>query len=408
MAFYYALKGGDNLSKKKKKSKREEIALDSPTDVLIKGTNFNDVLFSMGYSKLSDNPEIKIGVDRMADLVSSMTIRLMENTSDGDKRVVNELSRKIDINPYKKMTRKTWIYKIVYDLLLSGDGNSIVYPIIKNNLIEDLKPLSMSQVGWNLTDDDYSIDYGGKTYQSDSIVHFAMNPDPNVPWKGTGYRVNLKDIVDNLKQATKTKKGFMSGQYMPNVIIKVDAMSEELANEAGRSEIKKKYLGESKPGEPWVIPADLLEVNSVKPLSLEDIAINESVELDKRTVAGLLGVPAFFMGVGEFKKDEYRNFVNTRIMGIAQIIAQTLTRDLLYSPTMYFDLNPRSLMSYDLGELVSAGTQLVDRNALRRNELRNWIGLDPDSEMEELIVLENYVPQDKLGDQNKLKGGDDE
>ncbi|EAC5427796.1 phage portal protein, partial [Listeria monocytogenes] len=50
---------------------------------------------------------------------------------------------------------------------------------------------------------------------------------------------------------------------------------------------------------------------------------------------------------------------------------------------------------------------LVEINALRRNELRNWIGLDPDSEMNELIVLENYIPQDKLGDQGKLKGGDD-
>ena len=64
-------------------------------------------------------------------------------------------------------------------------------------------------------------------------------------------------------------------------------------------------------------------------------------------------------------------------------------------------------MAYDLSELVTAGKPLVEINALRRNELRNWIGLDPDSEMNELIVLENYIPQDKLGDQGKLKGGDD-
>ena len=32
----------------------------------------------------------------------------------------------------------------------------------------------------------------------------------------------------------------------------------------------------------------------------------------------------------------------------------------------------------------------------------------PDPEMEELIVLENFLPQEKLGDQNKLKGGEEE
>ena len=198
----------------------------------------------------------------------------------------------------------------------------------------------------------------------------------------------------------------MTGQYMPNIIIRVDAMNEELASEVGREQIKKKYLGEAKPGEPWVIPADLLEVQSVKPLSLQDIAINPSVEIDKRTVAGIIGIPAFFLGVGKFDKDEYNNFVDTRIMGIAQIISQTLTRDLLYSPDWYFKLNPRSLYAYNLTDMVSAGTSMIKLNSMRRNELRDWVGMDPDDEMEELLVLENFLLQEDLSKQNKLKGGE--
>ena len=49
---------------------------------------------------------------------------------------------------------------------------------------------------------------------------------------------------------------------------------------------------------------------------------------------------------------------------------------------------------------------MVKLNAMRRNELRDWVGLPPDEEMDELIILENYLPQDKLGDQKKLEGGD--
>lgn len=369
---------------------------------------FGDVE-TVGYTKLSDNPDVLIAVDKIADLVSNMTIHLMENTDEGDKRVRNQLSRKIDIEPYKNMTRKGWIYKIVRDLLLFGDGNSVVHIGIdpETTFISDLTPFQMQAVTFEDTDNGYLINYNGKVYSPDEVIHFVINPNPNYPYKGTGYRVALREIVKNLNQATKTKNNFMSGKYMPSLIIAVDALTEELSSKEGRESIMTKYFDETEGGKPWIIPADLIKVEQVKPLSLKDIAIVEGVELDKKTVAGLIGVPAFFLGVGEFNKEEYNNFINTRIYAIGQIISQTLTRDLLYSPNWFFRLNPRSLYSYDLTEMVTAGAQLVDRNAMRRNELRDWIGLDPDTEMNELIVLENYIPASAIGQQNKLKGGEE-
>ena len=343
-----------------------------------------------------------IGV--FADLISSMTLRLMRNTDKGDVREKNELSRLLDIEPNRYMTHTVFFQTIVRALM--ENGNQVTYPSYdKDGYLTELKPLEPSQVAFMPYGlNDYRIIYRGQMIRPDEALHFILNPDPEQPWNGLGYQVNLREIVKSLRQANATRKALQESPS-PSIIVKVDGLVEDFASAEGRKKLSEQYIDASDSGRPWFIPAEAFSVEQVKPLTLNDLAIKTSLELDKRSIAAIFGVPAFLVGVGDFKLDEYQLFVTTRLMTVARIIEQTMTRGLLWSPDLYLSFNPRSLYNYSLNDLVNVGKEMVDRMAMRRNEWRDWLGLPPDADMDELLALENYIPADRLGDQKKLTGG---
>lgn len=374
--------------------------------VLLSDPGAWDALCCQGYTNLAHNPEIAAGVDTIAKLIASMTIHLMENTDAGDIRIRDELARKVDVEPCSTMTRSTFIQWLVRTLMLDGNGNCVVYPVTRRGYLRDLRPIPSSLVSFSPDEDwGYKVYIGGAQYDPDDVLHFVLNPDSFYPWKGTGYRVSLSDVANNLKQAAKTERGFMESKWKPSLIIKVDALTEEFSSPEGRAKLLDEYVSTARAGEPWMIPAEQFSVEQVKPLTLSDLALSDMVTLDKRTVASILGVPPFVLGVGDFQRDAWNNFISSTIMPLAKAIEQEFTKKLLYSPSRYFRFNSRSLYNYDLQELAAVADDQFVRGIMTGNEVRDWIGLSPVDGLNELVILENYIPRGMIGDQSKLNGG---
>lgn len=362
-----------------------------------------DTLECHGYTTLAHSPEVSTAVNTISRLIGAMTVQLLKNTDDGDVRVKDAISRVVDIEPNRFMTRSNLMQWIVRTLYLEGRGNAVVLPRTERGQLRELRPIPAAYAAF-IQDGlfGYRVEIAGREYDPDSVLHFVLNPGSFFPWRGEGYTITLADVANNLKQAAATEKGFMSSKWKPSIIIRVDGFFDELATEEGRDSLLNKYVMNGEAGKPWLLPAGQMDVQQIKPLTLSDLALADFVKLDKRTVAAILGVPAFVLGVGEFVRDEWNNFVSTTIMPLAHLIEQEMTRKLLLQPDEFFRFNPRSLLNYSMDELVKAGAEMVDRMSMRRNEWRDWMGLPPDPDMDELLALENYIPADRLGDQNKL------
>ena len=207
--------------------------------------------------------------------------------------------------------------------------------------------------------------------------------------------------MDSILQTTDTKTAYMSSEYKPPIIVAVDSDSP-LSDEKERNRFVNQYLKRTDKSAPLVVPADLMNIQQVKPLSLTDLAIKDGVELDKKTVASIFGIPGFLLGIGSYNKEEYNTFISRKILPICRGIEQELTKKLLVSESRYFRFNARALYAYSLQELAQIAKDWRGAGLMSGNEARNWVDLAPKDGLDELVMLENYVPADRLGDQKKL------
>lgn len=353
-----------------------------------------------GYHRLLDSPEISACINRIAAIISSATIYLMENTDKGDVRVHDELARFVDVDPWPNMaTRQSWVNWIVTQLLGEGDGEAFVLPRTSGGKFTALEPMP-GAVSIDNPAGGYFVQWRGNTYAPDEVLHFRLYTDQDRPWKGRGVRVQASRLAASLSTTSRLKDMLNSPDYKPPLIIAVNS-DNAFSDETERENFRESYLAESKDGKPWILPADLVKIEQIKPMSLTDLAVKDTVELDKKTATAIFGVPGFTLGIGSFSEAEHNHAVRTVYVPICQGIEQELTLKLLASPRRYFKISRRRLYAYDLKNLIDMDLAMADRGYLNGDEVRADMDLDPVG-LTERVRLENYILNEDTGKQKKL------
>lgn len=364
----------------------------------------------VGYTNLKDVPEVQAALNAIANSVAQMTVYLMVNGEDGDTRITNGLSRLVDIDPNDYQTKLDFYVTIVKKMLI--DGNAIVLPKYRNVtgrdgqktvVISQLIPKPFAKIEGSESRWDYRIDVDGKKYKPSEVLHFKYRIDGDYPYKGTGIKIPLREIADNLRQARTTEKELLANPQ-PNLIMYVARTAKELTDKDARSQIASSYTTSASISEPWLVPIDMIEkTQEIKNLTLTDLAIKDTYSLNKRAVASIFGIPAFMLGEGAYSKDEMNNFITRVVLPIANALCQELTKKLLISPDLYFTPSLRRLYQYSLSEQVAYAVNLKNAGIINGNEARDMFNLSPVDGLNEYTQLENFIPVNDAGNQEKLQ-----
>ena len=61
-----------------------------------------------------------------------------------------------------------------------------------------------------------------------------------------------------------------------------------------------------------------------------------------------------------------------------------------------------NFLAMDMADLSSVACDLYVRGLMTGNEVRDWLGMTPKKDLDQLVMLENYIPAGMIGDQKKL------
>ena len=137
------------------------------------GVTGSGFVIPSGYHRLTDAPEVAAAKWRIADLISSCPIHLMENTDNGDSRVRDALAKKVDCDPYSLGTRKSLMFWLVDTIL---DKEAFLLPVTRDGYLLDLVPMPGAWIERPEGMNGYLVHWNGQTFNNSDVPFAPGSP----------------------------------------------------------------------------------------------------------------------------------------------------------------------------------------------------------------------------------------
>ena len=328
-------------------------------------------------------PALKAGICYIADLVSSLEIKLYKEV-DGKVETISDDYRLRLLNDETGDLLNSFQMKqsLVRDFILSGNGylyinkdrNSIVsLHYIKPSLVS----VVANEVNPIFKDGKLFVD--GEEYESYDFVIFAQNTQDGLTGKGL-----LDESRDLLELAYNTlafaNNNIKAGGIKRGVVKSTKKLSQEAMNFLKKS-WGELYDNTSNKNNKVIILNDGLDFQELSQTSIE-LQVLENRKVNDNDILNLIKVPANILN-GTATEQQYNNFIKITIIPILEQLESAFNKALLFETEKqnkyYFVFETKDLLKGNAKERFETYKTAIEAGVITQNEARfmeNYDSLD--------------------------------
>lgn len=325
-------------------------------------------------------PSVKASIGYIADLVSSLDIKLYKE-SDGKVNAVNDDYRLKFLNDETGDLLSSHQMKqaLVRDFLLSGNG--YVYINKNRNKIESLHYIEPKRVSVVPNNDpvfkDGKILVNGRLYDNYEFVIFAQNSTDGLSGKGLLDESN--DLLDLAYNTLAFANGNIKAGGIKRGVVKSAKRLTQEAMDFLKQSWAELYDNNSSKDNKVIILNDGLDFKELSQTSTE-LQISESRNKNDGDILNILKIPASILN-GTATNEQYNNFIKSTIVPILTQLENAFSKALLLESEKeeryFFEFDTRSLLKANTLERFNTYEKAINSGIMTINECRYQENLDP-------------------------------
>ena len=330
------------------------------------------------------NPTVSICVDKIANTLSTLPLRLYSYTKGGKKLAVNHDLFKILEKPAYEETPTLWYGTLIRHIILRG--NAYIYVsrsggrIVNLSIVDPTKVTVQRDSNYNKI---FVID--GKVYTDRQILH--------IPYNGKGYNGTLgispidlnKDLIKldsdlllyinaYFNNSLGTRYAIELGASYPSKPADLDKLYASIV-----PVLNKYVVGVENSGKPLIPPPDT-KLSKIEQTSNVQAQLASLLTMVEKQIAAAFNVPYEVIS-GENKygslEQKQRDFLSNCIKPLGDHICESFEKLLGPQDTnLYVSYDYKNMLETDITSTIDYLTKEVQSGLITINEARNKIGED--------------------------------